>query len=134
MLSGMFSGMFSGIQRLWQAPHRAAWLTCVVAAGTALVGVTTAVQRVADHRIAAVTERAASTWARQLATTVACGCCKDRTCTSPPPAKPSRPPAPPWSRGAAAGCAWTCRRWAVHACARSSAPRPGTRHVERHVR
>ena len=70
MLSGMVSGIVSGIQRLWQAPHRAAWLTCVVAAGTALVGVATAVQRVADHRIAAVTERAASTWARQLATTV----------------------------------------------------------------
>ena len=70
MLSGMLKTLFSAVQRLWQAPHRAAWLTSVVAAVIALVGVASAVQRVADHHIAAVAERAASTWARQLAATV----------------------------------------------------------------
>ena len=70
MLSGMLSSMFSGIQSLWQTTHRAAWLTSVAATVVALVGVATAVQRVADHQMAAVTDRAASNWARQLATTV----------------------------------------------------------------
>ena len=74
MLSGMFSAIVSrlvnGIRRLWQTTHRAVWLTSVVAAVIALGGVATAVQRLADHHMAAVTERAASAWARQLATTV----------------------------------------------------------------
>ena len=70
MFSGMLSSMFSGIKSLWQTTHRAAWLTSVAAAVVALVGVATAVQRVADHQMAAVTDRAASNWARQLATTV----------------------------------------------------------------
>ena len=70
MVGGLFSGLFSGMKRLWQTTHRAAWLTSVVAAVIALVGVASAVQRVADHHMTAVTERATSTWARQLATTV----------------------------------------------------------------
>ena len=60
----------NSIRRLWQTTHRAAWLTSVIAAVIALGGVATAVQRLADHHMAAVTERAASAWARQLATTV----------------------------------------------------------------
>ena len=66
----MLSGMLSSLHRLWHTTHRAAWLTSVVAAVIALVGVATAVQRVADHHMAAVTERAAGSWARQLASTV----------------------------------------------------------------
>ena len=70
MLSGILGGTFSGIHRLWHTGHRSAWLTGLCAAVIALVGVATAVQRVADQHMAAVAEGAAATWARQLATTM----------------------------------------------------------------
>ena len=62
--------MLKPLTQRWHTGHRTVWLTGLCAAVIALVGVATAVQRVADHHMAAVAEGASHTWARQLATTV----------------------------------------------------------------